>query len=193
MCPTCLSANTCCGPAAALTHAAAKRRATSVHCHSGRPGNANALSNTSGSSLQPPPASDTCQALPGTAARAECYRQRLSRGEAIFNAADLQDDDQHRGRAPRQKTKVACGARPDKADWLMRLSVMAPEKTSIAGTLRREIRSSGLSQAELARQIGISESAISRFLSGTTDLPLCRCDQLLRKFDLQVVRREEKE
>ena len=60
-------------------------------------------------------------------------------------------------------------------------------KISFSEQLRRAIESSGTSRYALARSVGISDSALSRFMSGERGLNLTSLDKLADALGLQIV------
>jgi len=66
------------------------------------------------------------------------------------------------------------------------------QKPTLSDQIRRLIESSGMSRYEIARQTGIEQSVLSRFMSGERGLTTLTLDRLGELFDLEVVHRGRK-
>ncbi len=66
------------------------------------------------------------------------------------------------------------------------------QKLAISQQIRRLIESSGMSRYEIARQAGIEQSVLSRFMSGERGLTTLTLDRLGELFDLEIVQRGRK-
>ena len=64
---------------------------------------------------------------------------------------------------------------------------MAKKYRKFGDQIRDAVRASGMSQYRLAKNLRISESAVSRFMSGKTGLTLKRLDKVAKLLDLHVV------
>ena len=62
-------------------------------------------------------------------------------------------------------------------------------KLTLSSQFRQLIRSSGMSNYEIAKQAGIEQSAPSRFMTGKRGLTTATLDKLGKLFDLEIVSR----
>lgn len=69
---------------------------------------------------------------------------------------------------------------------------MPTKKQKMSNRLRAEIEGSKLSRYRIAKDTGIEESALSRFMSGERGLSMEALDALFEYFNLDVVRRGRK-
>jgi len=67
------------------------------------------------------------------------------------------------------------------------MSKQRKRRPLLTDQLRAAIRASGYSQLALARQVGIEQSAISRFLSGERQLSATAMDRLGAFLDLEII------
>ena len=65
-------------------------------------------------------------------------------------------------------------------------------RPTISEQLRKAITASGLSRCEIAKQSGIEQSALSRFMSGERGLSTSTLDKLADALGLEVVSRGPK-
>jgi len=69
---------------------------------------------------------------------------------------------------------------------------MAKQRT-VSEQVRHEIKQSGLTRYEIAKQSGVEQSALSRFVSGERGLSTSSLDKLAAVLDLEIVKRVKKE
>ena len=68
-----------------------------------------------------------------------------------------------------------------------------PEGPTLIGVLQEKIRGSGLSLNEIARQSGVADSQLSRFMRGESALSLRTAEKLVAFFRLKLVDSEQAE
>jgi transcriptional regulator with XRE-family HTH domain len=64
---------------------------------------------------------------------------------------------------------------------------MARKRLKFSDQLRRAVDASGLSRYRIAKLLGVSESLLSRFMSGKGGLSLDTLDALAARLDLRIV------
>ena len=69
---------------------------------------------------------------------------------------------------------------------------MPTQKQKMSARVRMEIESSKLSRYRIAKDTGIEESALSRFMSGERGLSMEALDALFEYFKLDIVRLDRK-
>jgi transcriptional regulator with XRE-family HTH domain len=72
---------------------------------------------------------------------------------------------------------------------------MVKRRTKLSDQVRRAVDASGLSRYRIAKEIGVAESTMSRFMSGQGGLSLANLDMLadLLGLDIAAPRRSTKE
>jgi predicted transcriptional regulator len=64
--------------------------------------------------------------------------------------------------------------------------VLEPVSPSIAESLKQAIRGSGRSVYQIAKELGIAQIVITRFLSGERDIRMATANKLARVLNLQL-------
>lgn len=69
---------------------------------------------------------------------------------------------------------------------------MAKKKTKLSDALRAAIEKAGVSRYQIAKETGITQSSLSRFVASGRGLSIDAADKLCEYLDLEIVERQKK-